>query len=89
MPTHSEKIAYLENSLNITNGNYADSFKVDIVFFIDEFDKDNTLLEFLKNLLTFEEIDTWIEKLTSRIVLKFDPESEQLSDFIFDYIELG
>jgi sensor domain CHASE-containing protein len=75
--------------LNITDGNYADSFKVDIVFFIDEFDKDNALLEFLKNLLTFDEIDTCIEKLTSRIVLIFDAESEQLNDFIFDYIELG
>jgi hypothetical protein len=89
MLTFEEKISHLENSLNKTEGNYADSFKEDIIIFIDEFDVKNERLQFLKDVVSFEEIDNWIEKLTSRIILKFDSGSEQINDFIYDYLELG
>lgn len=89
MLTFEEKISHLENSLNKIEDNYADSFKEDIIIFIDEFDIKNGRLQFLKDIVSFEEIDNWIEKLTSRIILKFDSESEQINDFIYDYLELG
>lgn len=69
--------------------NYADSFKQDIFIFFDEFNIKNERLKFLSNFVSFAEIDNWIEKLTARIVLKFDSESEQINDFIYDYLEFG
>jgi len=89
MLSFEEKIIYLENSLNKTEENYADSFKEDIICFIEEFYVKNERLQFLNYLVSFEEIDYWIEKLSSRIVLKFDYESEQINDFIYDFIENG
>lgn len=85
MLTFEEKLSYLENSLNKIEESHADSFRTDILFFFDEFNTENPLLQFLNNLNTFEEIENWITKLTSRIVLKFDEEVEQLSDFIYEY----
>jgi len=61
----------------------------DIIIFIDEFNIKNERLKFLNNYVSFTEIDSWIEKLTSRFVLKYDAETEQISDFINDFIELG
>lgn len=84
-----EKITYFQSVLHNSEENYAESFKSDIVVFIDEFNVKNKRLQFLKNLRSCEEIDNWIVKLTSRIVLKFDPESEQINDFIYDFIENG
>lgn len=89
MLTYEEKISHLKNSLCKTEENYADSFKEDITIFIGEFDVKNEKLHFLSDLISFEEIEKWIEKLTSRIVLKFDSESEQINDFIHDYFEFG
>ncbi len=80
----SEKIQHLENCLSNSNGSYTDSFKFDILLLIKE-----SNLKFIDNLNTKEDIESWIKKLTSRIVLKFDEENEQLSDFISDYIEFG
>ena len=84
-----EKISFLEKYLNEIQDNYADSFKTDISIYIGEFDLQNSNLIFLNHLSTREEIENWVNKLTSRIVLKYNEESEQLNDFIFDYIELG
>jgi hypothetical protein len=89
MLSFEEKISYFENSLNKTEENYADSFKEDIILFIDVFTRENNLLNFLNDLDSFEEIENWINKLTSRIVLKFDSKCEQINDFIYDYIVLG
>lgn len=89
MLSFEEKIVYLENSLNKTEENYADSFKEDIIMFIDDFTGQNKHLSFLNKLESFEEIENWINKLTSRIVLKFDSQCEQIYDFIYDYIKLG
>ncbi|RZJ50961.1 MAG: hypothetical protein EOO44_15395 [Flavobacterium sp.] len=81
-----EKINYLENYLSRSNENYADSFKEDIAIFIDDFNTENSLLYFLNNLNMLEEIEKWVDNLCSKIVLKFDSESEEINDFIYDYI---
>jgi hypothetical protein len=84
-----DKISFLENCLSQIDNNYADSFKTDIAIFLGEFETQNSNLNFLEKLSSKEEISLWINNLTTRIVLKFDEESEQLSDFIYDYLELG
>ena len=89
MPTLTEKISQLEQFLNQPEENYADSFKTDIMDYFDTFEIDNKELSFLSAMDTFEEIENWVTKLTSRIVLKFDEESESINDFIVDYITLG
>jgi hypothetical protein len=85
----NEKIHHLENYLSQANENYADSFKEDILMFIDNFTDQNKLLSFLNNIDSSEEIENWVDKLCSRIVLKFDSEGEEINDFIYDYIQLG
>ncbi|SHL45388.1 hypothetical protein [Flavobacterium saccharophilum] len=85
----NEKIQHLENYLSQPNENYADSFKEDIFMFIDDFTNQNKLLSFLNNINSLEEIENWVDKLCSRIVLKFDPEGEEINDFIYDYIQFG
>lgn len=77
------KITILEKCLSHNDDNYADSFKSDISIFLGDFDNKNSNLTFLKNLSSGEEIEDWVNKLTSRIVLKFKEGEEQLSDFIF------
>jgi DNA mismatch repair ATPase MutS len=89
MLTFEEKIIYLENSLNKTEGNYYDNFKEDIIIYFDEFNTKNERLNFLNFFVSFTEIDNWVEKISSRFVLKFDEESEQINDFIYDFIENG
>jgi UDP-galactopyranose mutase len=89
MLTFEEKIIYLKNSLNKTEGNYYDNFKEDIIIYFDEFHTKNERLNFLNNFVSFTEIDNWVEKISSRIVLKFDEECEQINDFIYDFIENG
>lgn len=89
MLSFEEKIIYLENSLSKTAGNYYDNCKEDIVVFFDEFHVKNERLNFLDNFDSFIEIDNWVNKISSRIVLKFDEESEQINDFIYDFIENG
>ena len=84
-----DKIQHLENYLSQPNKNYTDSFKEDIVMFIDDFTDQNKLLSFLNNIDSFEEIENWVDKLCSRIVLKFDSEGEEINDFIYDYIQFG
>ena len=84
-----EKIIYLENYLTMPTKNYADTFKEDIVMFLDDFTNKNELLYFLNKLNSFEEIENWANNLCSRIVLKFNYEEEHINDFIYDYIELG
>ena len=89
MLTFEEKIIYLENSLNKTEGNYYDNFKEDIIIYFNEFNTKNERLYFLNNFSSLTEIENWVEKISSRIVLKFDEESEQINDFIYDFIENG
>ena len=84
-----EKIQYLENYLTMPTKNYADTFKEDIVMFLDDFTNKNELLFFLNKLNSFEEIENWSDNLCSKIVLKFDYEAEHINDFIYDYIKFG
>ena len=84
-----EKISYFENSLNRKEENYADSFRSDIINFCGEFNIHNSLLFFLAKFESFNEIEDWISKLTSRIVMKFDEEHDQTNDFIYDYWKNG
>jgi hypothetical protein len=86
MLTFEEKIKYFENSLNKTEENYYDNFRDEIIIFFDEFSVKNERLKFLNSFYSYTEIDNWIKKLSSRIVLKFDEESEQINDFIYDFL---
>ncbi len=83
MLSFTDKISFLENYLLQVDENYADSFKTDIAFFLGEFETQNSNLNFLENLSSKEEISSWVNNLTSKIVLKFNEDEEQLSDFIF------
>lgn len=79
----TDKISILENCLLQINDNYADGFKTDIALFLGEFITQNPNLNFLNNLSSKVEIENWVNHLTSKIVLKFNEDEEQLSDFIF------
>lgn len=83
MLSFTDKISILENCLLQINDNYADSFKTDITLFLGEFTIQNSNLSFLNGLSTKVEIENRVNQLTSKIVLKFNEEEEQLSDFIF------
>lgn len=88
--TFFEKIKYLETYLYLSEDNYADSFKQDIIiYFEDDFIEENKSLGFLKNLKTKKEIINFVNKLTSRFVMKFDSDFETENDFIYDYIING
>lgn len=87
MLTFQEKISILESNLNKIEENYADSFRTEIIYFIDEFNSENLSLAFLKNLNTNLEIENWIRKLTSRIVMRED--EMEVNEIINDYLELG
>ena len=85
-----EKIEYIEQLLSQTEENYADTFKADItLFFDDDFSEENSQLQFLDNLSSKQEIENWVDKLTSRFVMKFDSEYKTENDFIYNYLENG
>ena len=84
-----EKTSYLKEELETIESNYAESFKSDIQFLLVDFNLSNPNFKFLNDLKSKAEITDWVNKLTSRIVLKFDEDCESLNDFIYDYIELG
>ena len=85
-----KKIEYIKQLLSQTEENYADTFKADItMFFDDDFSEENSQLQFLDNLSSKQEIENWIEKLTSRFVMKFDSGFETETEFIYDYLENG
>lgn len=79
-----DKIEILRMCLLDIKDSYADSFKTDIIFYFNEFeDVQKVDFSFLKKLDSKEEIHNWVDNLTSKIVVKFNEEEEQLSDFIF------
>lgn len=89
MLSFENKINYLKEILEEKERNYADSFKNDLYIFIGDFIQSNPNLLFLKTLDSKVKIDDWVNRLTSRIVLKFDEECETINDFIYDYIKNG
>ena len=85
--TLPEKIKILETYLALPPENYRDSFKTDIyLFFNEDFTTDNLLLKFLDSYNEQNEIEEWVDHVTSQIVLKFDEEFEQIGDFIGEFI---
>jgi patatin-like phospholipase/acyl hydrolase len=60
--------------------------RIDWKINVFEFEESNPRLCFLHNLETFEAIETWVTRLTSQIVMKFDEESEDIHDFIHEFI---
>lgn len=85
--TIQKKIDLLELILSHTE-NYADSFKADIImYFEDDFKHTNEQLMFLNMLNSKEEIENWVDTLTSRFVMKFDSEFETENDFIYNYLQ--
>lgn len=78
------KIKILKDYLLDINDNYADSFKTDILFYFNEFENiQNFDFKFLNELNSEEDIHSWVNNLTSKIVMKFNEDEEQLSEFIF------
>lgn len=59
------------------------------MFFDADFSEENSQLQFLDNLNSKQEIENWVDKLTSRFVMKFDSEFETENDFIYNYLENG
>lgn len=86
MLNHEDKIEVLKAYLADIKDNYTDSFKTDIWFYFDAFEniqEDNIKLNFLKSLKSKRDIQKWVDNLTSKIVMKYNEEEEQLSDFIY------
>ena len=80
----------MENYLIRTPENYRDSFKTDIyLFFNEDFTKENPLFGFLDSLNEKSDIESWVDLVTSQIVLKFDEEVETIGDFIGEYLEVN
>ena len=84
MLNFEEKIEILKEYLSEIKDNYADSFKTDIMLYFNDFEDVNSEnFKFLSELKSKEDIYKWIDKLTSKIVMKFNEDEEQISDFIF------
>nr|WP_315161159.1 hypothetical protein [uncultured Flavobacterium sp.] len=84
-----DKIIFFQSYLKVEE-NYADTFKADVtMFFDDNFSEENSQLQFLDDLNSKQEIENWVDKLTSRFVMKFDSGFETENDFIYDYLENG
>lgn len=80
----NDKIKILKDYLIDIKDNYADSFKTDIFLYFNEFDDiQNIDFKFLNELNSKEDIHNWVDNLTSKIVMKFNEDEEQLSEFIF------
>lgn len=78
------KIKILKTYLSDIKDNYSDSFKTDIAFYFNEFEDIQKIdFKFLDRLNSQEGIHQWVDNLTSKIVMKFDENEEQLSEFIF------
>ena len=85
--TFFEKIHHLKNYINQVEENYADYFKQDIaIYFNEDFSEENQEFNFLHNLNTKEEIETFVDNLTSQFVLKFDENQESENNFIHEYL---
>jgi hypothetical protein len=79
-----EKIAFLIENLNNESESYADTFKTDIFFFIDEFSIKNPFLKCLHPLEKQIDIQNFINFLTGKIVM--NEHQADISDIIADFI---
>lgn len=84
MLNYKDKIETLNAYLLDVKNNYADSFKTDIFFYFNEFEDIHSVdFKFLHELNSKEDIHNWVDNLTSKIIMKFNENEEQLSEFIF------
>lgn len=87
-----EKISYLKKYLYQKETNFKDSYRIDVAFFFDDFSSQNPMFSFLENLHSKREISDWVEKITSRIVMKYDDETDDyeiIQEIITDYYLSG
>lgn len=82
MLTFQEKKAIYDEIISREEKNYADSFNNDLDLMAENYE-----YYFLNSLNTLNEIEYWIDKLKSRLVMKEDVAG--LEDIIHDYIEFG
>ena len=87
MPSKKDKIKLLDKILDKNDGCYADSFKTDLLFRLGELENKNPLLNFLENFKTKSEIENWVNKITSRIVMREDDDT--VENIFDDYLENG
>lgn len=84
MLNYEDKIEVLNTYLLDIKDSYANSFKTDIFFYFNEFEDIHSVdFKFIHELNSKEEIYNWIDSLTSKIVMKFNENEGQLSEFIF------
>jgi hypothetical protein len=87
MLSKKDKIKMLDKILDVNDGCYADSFKTDLLFRLGDLEIENENLNFLNHLKTKSEIENWVNKITSRIVMREDDET--VENIIDDYLENG
>lgn len=87
MSSLEQKISMLDSILKESPNNYAETFKTDIAFFFDEFSDYNPLLSFLENIENESAIRSWVNNLTSRIVMHED--DDLIEELIADYYYNG
>jgi len=81
---YNEKRDYLLNILNQRPISYADGFKVEVLWFIENNFQANEVIPFLVPLKTTLDIKNYIDRITGRIVYREDEDSS--SDIIAEYI---
>ena len=87
MPSKKDKLKMLDEILDENDGCYADSFKTDLLFRLGDLEIENENLNFLNHLKTKNEIENWVNKITSRIVMREDDDTAE--NIIEDYSENG
>ncbi|MBP9760473.1 MAG: hypothetical protein KBD24_03880 [Candidatus Pacebacteria bacterium] len=85
MLNRADKIQKLNESLLKETGRYSDTFKEDMLIFFSECEENSDTYDFLDKLNNENEIATWIENVVSHIILKFDEECGDISDFINEF----
>jgi hypothetical protein len=85
MLNKTEKIRKLKDYLLVNNGSYADDFKSDILDFLSNHTDDDVLYNFLDELKNESDIKQWVNNVLSHIVMKFDEQFENISDFIYEF----
>lgn len=83
----NQKLFILQQILEELPTNYADSFKEDIRLQLEGYRQEELNVFFLSKLNAEDDIRSWVDKLTSRIVMHED--DEQVNEIIQDYILLG
>lgn len=81
MTTFTEKIARLKSCLETVDHSYADSFKAEMLLYFGDFNLTDPKLYFLHDLDFEEEIEGWVNRITSLIASKLEEEEEMFGEF--------